>query len=100
MKTLITIAAFLCLVYNSYAQISNRVLGAQSLLLDDGAGHTYTLAPPSSWTGNWVYQLPAPPFPSGPQGWLAPGTATGQVPIWSTSSNSWQPSNPSTANAA
>src|SRR3954471_11713652 len=100
MKILISIAAFLCLACNTYAQASGRIIGAQNIQLDDGSGHTYTITPPPSWTGNWIFQLPAPPFPAGPQGWIAPGTITGQVPIWSTSSNSWQPSNSSTANTA
>ncbi|MDP4287090.1 MAG: hypothetical protein Q8922_04055, partial [Bacteroidota bacterium] len=83
MKYLVLLVAawiLACLVPISiYAQ---RSIGANSIVLDDGSGHTITLEVPPGLGSNYTYLLPPPPAGNAPAGFVVEGTSTGQTMYW------------------
>ena len=68
------------LIQSAFAQ---RSLGANTIVLDDGSGHTITLKTPANgWTGNIPFVIPIPPAGNPPSGFVHVGTALGQILTW------------------
>jgi hypothetical protein len=60
-----------------------RAIGAESLVLDNGAGNTITLQTPvGGWSGNIPFVIPISPAGSPPSGFIYPGTSAGQMLTW------------------
>jgi hypothetical protein len=60
-----------------------RAIGAESFILDNGAGNTITLQTPAGgWSGNIPFVIPISPAGSPPSGFIYPGTAAGQMLTW------------------
>jgi hypothetical protein len=100
MKSSITFLLALCLTVavavNTYGQ--NRVVGARSIILDDGSGHTITLQISGVLGANSVYNIPVPPAGNPPAGFVNTGSAPGQTLYWNSTNSDWEASSVITNN--
>ncbi len=80
------------------SQAQNRTLGARSIVLDDGAGHTFTIQTPTPMLGNVIYKLAIPPAGNPPAGFVNLGTLGGQTLYWNSTNGDWEASNVITNN--
>jgi hypothetical protein len=88
------------------AHAQSRAFGAETFIMDDGAGHTYTLQTPTGMTSNFVFSFPIPPSGNPPAGFVNAGTAPGQTLYWDNTgagtppgfTGQWMPSNVITNN--
>ena len=78
-------------VQAAFAQ--NRSVGAQNFVLDDGAGHTFTMSTPVGLGSNLIFQFPLPPVGNPAAGFVNVGTA-GQTLFWNANvgHNAWEAS--------
>jgi hypothetical protein len=88
---------FFCLATGASAQ--SRDLGAERLVLDDGAGHSLRISVPSTgWTGlgtfDWV--IPVQPLGADPAGFVEEGSSVLNTLTWNSGFNYWQ-ATPSTS---
>ncbi len=73
----------------------NRIIGAQSFILDDGLpGHIFMIRPPAGMTGPLTYSFPTPPPGNPIAGFVGVGTS-GQTLFWNGAAghNAWEASN-------
>lgn len=71
------------LLLSGLAHGQTRAVGAGSLIIDDGSGHTITIQTPAGgWTGNIPFVIPIPPVGSPASGFTYAGTATNQILTW------------------
>ncbi len=84
MKRFLSILAVgaLALGLSTSASAQTRGIGGGSLVLDDGAGHTVTLLPPTGLTCSPTYYLPALGCGTSTIGTVPVGTAEGQLLYW------------------
>lgn len=90
MKLLIATAIVTFGAASAFAQ--SRDLGAQRLILDDGAGHSIRFVTPPGLTNpviDWV--IPVPPVSGMASGFVPEGTATDIYLIWNDALNYWEP---------
>jgi hypothetical protein len=77
---------------------AGSVFAQHTLQLDNGSGSYITVLPPIGLANGSVYYLPQPPNNSSASGFVAIGTAAGQLPIWNTSTSSYNPLSTGTNN--
>lgn len=83
---LVALALFVLFVSNANAQ---RGFAARTFILDDNAGHTYTLQTPPGMTTNVIYTLPQLPAGNVTAGFVPTGTS-GQTLRWNSTSGIWE----------
>lgn len=87
--------AFLGTVALPSAFAQNRTVGAQSILLDDGAGHTFRITAPAGLNGGnspMSYSFPITPTGAA-SGFVTAGTLGGQTLFWNSAAGhlDWEP---------
>lgn len=88
-RTFAVLLAGVMLIAATTATYAQRGFRARTFILDDGAGHTFTLQAPPGMTGPFNYTFPSVPSGNVTAGFVPQGTS-GQTLRWNSTSASWE----------
>ncbi len=73
---------------SSVSSWAQRGIGAENVVVDDGAGHTITIQDPPGLTGNYTWTLPISPTGVS-SAYVSPGTTNNSTLRWDAGTTSW-----------